>query len=64
MLDAYREGKIDRLFLMHAEFVNTMTQKPHVDQLLPVEAVGRGRAAGALGLHLRAERPKRSSTAC
>ncbi|MEO6078922.1 MAG: F0F1 ATP synthase subunit gamma [Steroidobacteraceae bacterium] len=36
MLDAYREGKIDRLFMVHAEFVNTMTQKPRVDQLLPV----------------------------
>ena len=36
MLDAYREGKIDRLFLVHAEFVNTMTQKPRVEQLLPV----------------------------
>jgi F-type H+-transporting ATPase subunit gamma len=36
MLDAYREGKIDRLFLVHAEFVNTMTQKPRIDQLLPV----------------------------
>jgi F-type H+-transporting ATPase subunit gamma len=38
MLDAYRDGKIDRLYLVHAEFVNTMTQKPRVDQLLPVEA--------------------------
>jgi F-type H+-transporting ATPase subunit gamma len=37
MLDAYREGRIDRLFMVHAEFVNTMTQKPRVDQLLPVE---------------------------
>jgi F-type H+-transporting ATPase subunit gamma len=37
MLDAYREGKIDRLYLLHAEFVNTMTQKPRIDQLLPVE---------------------------
>jgi F-type H+-transporting ATPase subunit gamma len=37
MLDAYRDGSIDRLFLVHAEFVNTMTQKPRVDQLLPVE---------------------------
>jgi F-type H+-transporting ATPase subunit gamma len=36
MLDAYREGKIDRLFLVHSQFVNTMTQKPHVEQLLPV----------------------------
>jgi F-type H+-transporting ATPase subunit gamma len=37
MLDAYRDGKIDRLFLVHAEFVNTMTQKPRIEQLLPVE---------------------------
>src|SRR6478736_940083 len=39
MLDAYREGKIDRLFIVNASFVNTMTQTPHVQQLLPVEAV-------------------------
>jgi F-type H+-transporting ATPase subunit gamma len=38
MLDAYREGKIDRLYLVHAQFVNTMTQKPNVEQLLPVVA--------------------------
>jgi F-type H+-transporting ATPase subunit gamma len=37
MLDAYRAGTIDRLFMVHAEFVNTMTQKPRVEQLLPVE---------------------------
>jgi F-type H+-transporting ATPase subunit gamma len=38
MLDAYREGKLDRLFLVNAQFVNTMTQKPSVQQLLPIEA--------------------------
>jgi F-type H+-transporting ATPase subunit gamma len=38
MLDAYRDGTIDRLFVVHAQFVNTMTQKPEVVQLLPVEA--------------------------
>jgi F-type H+-transporting ATPase subunit gamma len=37
MLDAYRDAKIDRLFLVNSQFVNTMTQKPHVEQLLPVE---------------------------
>ncbi len=36
MLDAYREGKIDRLFLANTRFVNTMTQQPTVSQLLPV----------------------------
>ena len=37
MLDAYRDGNIDRLFLVNAEFVNTMTQRPIVSQLLPLE---------------------------
>jgi len=39
MLDAYRAGELDRLFLVNAQFVNTMTQKPNVEQLLPVEAL-------------------------
>ncbi|MDX1734368.1 MAG: F0F1 ATP synthase subunit gamma [Halioglobus sp.] len=38
MLDAYEEGRIDRLFLVSNEFVNTMTQAPAVEQLLPLEA--------------------------
>jgi len=38
MLDAYRDGKIDRLYLANAKFVNTMTQQPTVTQLLPVDA--------------------------
>jgi F-type H+-transporting ATPase subunit gamma len=37
MLDAYRDGKIDRLFLVNAQFVNTMTQKPVALQLLPAQ---------------------------
>jgi F-type H+-transporting ATPase subunit gamma len=39
MLDAYRDGKIDRLYLANAKFVNTMTQQPSITQLLPVDAV-------------------------
>ena len=39
MLDAYREGKIDRLFIVNARFVNTMTQSPVIEQLLPVETI-------------------------
>ncbi|QIB65592.1 F0F1 ATP synthase subunit gamma [Kineobactrum salinum] len=38
MLDAYEEARIDRLFLVSNEFVNTMTQLPTVEQLLPLEA--------------------------
>ena len=36
MLDAYDEGKIDRLFVVSNDFINTMTQKPEVLQLLPL----------------------------
>jgi F-type H+-transporting ATPase subunit gamma len=36
MLDLYLAGKIDRLFLVYNEFVNSMTQKPHFEQLLPI----------------------------
>jgi len=36
MLDAYDAGKIDRLFLLHNEFVTTMSQEPRVLQLLPL----------------------------
>jgi F-type H+-transporting ATPase subunit gamma len=39
MLDAYSEGKIDRLFLVHNEFVNSMTQKPVAVQLLPASGI-------------------------
>jgi len=37
MLDAYKEGKIDRLYLASSRFVNTMTQKPELQLVLPVE---------------------------
>lgn len=36
MLEAYDEGRLDRLFVVYNEFVNTMTQKPVVRQLLPL----------------------------
>ncbi|MGM0535298.1 MAG: F0F1 ATP synthase subunit gamma [Pseudomonadota bacterium] len=36
MLDAYDAGEVDRLHVVYNEFVNTMTQKPVVRQLLPL----------------------------
>ncbi|HKT26830.1 F0F1 ATP synthase subunit gamma [Dyella sp.] len=39
VLDAYTEGKLDRVFLAYNDFVNTMTQKPTVDALLPLPVV-------------------------
>jgi F-type H+-transporting ATPase subunit gamma len=37
MLDDFRSGKIDELYVAHNEFVNTMTQKPQLQRLLPVK---------------------------
>ncbi|MEM7280793.1 MAG: F0F1 ATP synthase subunit gamma [Pseudomonadota bacterium] len=39
MLDAYSEGKIDRLFLVYNDFHNTMSQEAKVDTLLPAEVL-------------------------
>jgi F-type H+-transporting ATPase subunit gamma len=36
MIDAYREGEIDRLYLVANEFVNTIIQDPTVTTLLPL----------------------------
>ena len=41
MLDSYSEGKIDRLFLVHNEFVSAMSQVPEVTQLLPATGIGK-----------------------
>jgi F-type H+-transporting ATPase subunit gamma len=40
MLDAFDEGRVDRLFVVNNIFVNTMTQAPTVAQLLPLAPVG------------------------
>jgi F-type H+-transporting ATPase subunit gamma len=42
MLDAFDEGRIDKLFVVSNEFVNTMTQAPTVEQLLPLAATSDG----------------------
>ena len=38
MLDAFTEGKVDRVYLVYNRFINTMTQKASFDQLLPLPA--------------------------
>ena len=39
MLDSFIEGNIDRLFLVHSQFVNTMTQRADLQTLIPVPAI-------------------------
>ena len=42
MLDSYSDGNIDRLYVVHNEFVSTMSQKPEVKTLMPVSAIDLG----------------------
>lgn len=44
MLDEFDAGKLDALFIARNEFVNTMTQKPVIEPLLPVQPVEDGSA--------------------
>ena len=37
MLNGYSDGTLDRLFLVHNVFVNTMSQKPEIVTLLPAQ---------------------------
>jgi F-type H+-transporting ATPase subunit gamma len=39
VLDAYSANKLDRVFLAYNDFVNTMTQKPSIEALLPLPLV-------------------------
>jgi F-type H+-transporting ATPase subunit gamma len=42
MLQSYEEGTIDRLFLVHNEYVSAMSQQPEVTTLLPVSQINLG----------------------
>jgi len=36
MLDAYREEEVDLVYVVYNNFINTMSQKPNLEQLLPL----------------------------
>ncbi len=38
MLDAFEQGKVDKIYLANNVFVNTMTQQPTIRQLVPLDA--------------------------
>jgi F-type H+-transporting ATPase subunit gamma len=42
MIDDFESGKIDQLFVVYNKFVNTMIQKPMIEQLLPLVATDDG----------------------
>ncbi len=38
MLDAYESGEVDRIYVVYNKFINTMSQQPMLDQLVPITA--------------------------
>ncbi|MEW5769227.1 MAG: F0F1 ATP synthase subunit gamma [Pseudomonadota bacterium] len=38
MLDAYKEGRIDALYLIYSRFISTMKQEPAIKQLVPLSS--------------------------
>lgn len=36
MADAFAEGRVDAVYLVYNEFVNTMSQKPRIERLVPI----------------------------
>ncbi len=38
MLQAYDEGRLDKLYIVSNKFINTMSQVPTITQLLPLPA--------------------------
>lgn len=40
MLDAFEEEQLDKIYLVYNRFVNSMTQQPVVEQLLPLSSSG------------------------
>jgi F-type H+-transporting ATPase subunit gamma len=47
MLDAYSEGRFDRLMIFYTRFINTMKQEPMMEQLLPLTGERLGAPEGA-----------------
>ncbi|MBF0785474.1 F0F1 ATP synthase subunit gamma [Muribacter muris] len=39
MINSYREGEIDEVYIVYNRFINTISQKPTVEQLLPLPAL-------------------------
>ncbi len=46
MLDAFEKGEVDAVYIAYNEFVNTMTQKPSLRQLVPIEPDDKPAASG------------------
>lgn len=46
LLHAYREGRLDAVFMIYTRFVNTITHQPVIEQLLPIKGENLGGPSG------------------
>jgi len=51
VLDAYREGGVDQVVLVYNKFINTMTQEPTLQTLLPLPPIAEDQEQGQLADH-------------
>ncbi len=51
LLDDYREGRADKVYLCYTRFVNALRQEPTIQQLLPLDPSTAGEAAGGVESH-------------
>jgi len=42
MLDRYHDGELDRIYIAYNQFVNTMTQEPVMEQMVPIHSEEQG----------------------
>ena len=52
MLDAYNQGKVDRVYIIYNRFVNSMTQAADIETIGATGAGRERRDESPLGLHL------------
>jgi len=48
MLNAFENGEVDAVYVVYNEFVNTMTQQPRIQQLVPLQADDEERPSGPI----------------
>lgn len=51
LLDDYREGRADKVYLCYTRFINALRQEPTIQQLLPLDPTTAGEAAGGVESH-------------
>ncbi|MFC0308648.1 F0F1 ATP synthase subunit gamma [Gallibacterium trehalosifermentans] len=58
MVEAYRNGEVDEVYLVFNKFINTMSQKPTLERLLPLPSLENDRLQGGIWDYIYEPEPK------